>query len=609
MRSAVCLTSGILRATPSLQVNSSISLGLQQCRRFTRWTSFGEPPCNHETSIRIPRTFPPSCNRIQPRSSIPARSFSQSSGHNKSPKKQSDKKPVATEEPQTDQPQLTWRDYDPEGGFPLPEGDLSPSALSEIFSSPIDPDTGNWILRLMNYRRHSGSLIDLGITFPSSQGISPESAFAALQYLRKVQPELDESAAGIAWAESEIAALSEPYVARAEKLGLYRRTDDDAVEPEEQTKDDVYGPSQLLAMKKSNQAAYAAEEAARAEQAKREEEAALTAAKANINSSSSSTTSQDSTTGTTSDDTALASSGATSRATLARRSRAAWVAHYAARAQLSSATSAPEMSLTRRLGPSLLVTLATLAFCLVLHEAYVSPPDSARMYPSYPASVMTLGALVGMQLLVAVGYRIPQLWRVYNKYFVIVAAQPRASGMVLASFTHHQFSHWFWNAVLLVAFGRYLHDDTSRGTLLAIFLATGTASNFLSLATHVLRRNFSVYTYGSSSAVYGVVTATCLFRADHDVTLFGYHLPMTGLLFLGFFALLDGIAFLRGGAVAKSINFAGHFAGFVTGGLCALGIRWENARGKEDGAKEGAEGKAEEMSWTEAIEETGAGKE
>lgn len=60
-----------------------------------------------------------------------------------------------------------------------------------------------------------------------------------------------------------------------------------------------------------------------------------------------------------------------------------------------------------------------------------------------------------------------------------------------------------------------MHDDVDRGTLLAIFLATGTAANFATLATHVLRRNWSVYSYGSSAAVYGVLTAACLLRAEY----------------------------------------------------------------------------------------------
>lgn len=65
------------------------------------------------------------------------------------------------------------------------------------------------------------------------------------------------------------------------------------------------------------------------------------------------------------------------------------------------------------------------------------------------------------------------------------------------------------------------------------------------------------------------------------MTIFGYTLPMTGVVLLGVFAALDVLAFVRGGAVASSVNFAGHAAGFIGGGLCAMGIRTEKRKEKE----------------------------
>ncbi|GAM87703.1 hypothetical protein ANO11243_057300 [Dothideomycetidae sp. 11243] len=554
MQNAVCLTYSLLRVIRSPRLANTVRLDLQQqCRSITRWNS-----PRHSLSI---------CRFT----SSPSRSCTASSTHDwrrtlscstafkkdeKSRKGKSGRKSLATTN--QEQPQLTWRDYDP-------------AELAKIFGSTIDEETGNWIVRLMNWRRKSGSLIDQGIDFEASLGISREQAYAALGHLRQHEPDFDESQAGIAWAEEQIQELTAPYVARAEKLGLYKRIDTD--ESEQAESSDVYGESQLIAMKRTNEARFQEEERLRIEKEKQEEDAALAAAKeasaSRSNSSSANSTSK------SSDETTLSTGGASSRASLARRDRAAWVKHYEERAVLSHDTVAPEMSVLSRLGPAFLVTLTVLAFSLLLHENYVSPPDSARMYPDIPASTATLGALIGLQVLVAIGYRFPPFWRAYNKYFIVVPAAPRAVSVLLATFTHQQFSHLFWNAVLLFSFGQYLHNDTSRGSLLAIFLATGTAANFAALSAHVLRRNFAVYSYGASTAVYGVVSATCLLRADHDVSLFGYKLPMTGLVLLAALALLDGLAFVRGGAVAKAINFEGHLAGFLAGGLCAAGIRWE----------------------------------
>lgn len=318
--------------------------------------------------------------------------------------------------------------------MPLVEGDLSPKILEEIFSSPMDPETGNWIVRLMNWRRHSGSLIDQGISFDKALGISDEQAYAALQYLRRTAPDFDENKAGIAWAEEQIQELSAPYIARAEKLGLYKPIESD--EPDEQPPS-VYGESQLLAMKRSNEARYQEEERLRLEKEQQEEAAVLAAAQASSTSSSSLTP------------------GATSRATLARRDRAAWVKHYENLATLSTSPEPPKLSLVTRLGPSFAATLFVLLASFLLHELYVTPPESARMFPSVSAGTATLAALVGAQLLVFVAYRFPPLWRAGNKFLLVVPAAPRAAGVILATFTHTQISHLFWNAVLLCAFGRF----------------------------------------------------------------------------------------------------------------------------------------------------------
>lgn len=62
---------------------------------------------------------------------------------------------------------LTWRDYDPEGGMPLPGGERSQGEINAIFGGEqLDADTGNYILSVMHWRRLSGALIDAGLDFP-----------------------------------------------------------------------------------------------------------------------------------------------------------------------------------------------------------------------------------------------------------------------------------------------------------------------------------------------------------------------------------------------------------------------------------------------------------
>ncbi|KAH0133593.1 rhomboid-domain-containing protein, partial [Aureobasidium melanogenum] len=105
----------------------------------------------------------------------------------------------------------TWRDYDPEIGIPLPSGELDQATIAEIFGPDMHCDDGNHILRLMHYRRLSGSLIDVGVDFPRESGISPEMATKALEYIRTLDPAFDENEAGAAWAESEIMKVEQQY--------------------------------------------------------------------------------------------------------------------------------------------------------------------------------------------------------------------------------------------------------------------------------------------------------------------------------------------------------------------------------------------------------------
>lgn len=467
MHAVFGLTSGILRSGLLPQIDRRTCQALQHSRHFS--VSALANAFSFNVHLAIVRTTRQRSSLFENRPFT--RTFASSLARRSEDIKKSTDAPTQTTADQTKpaaKHELTWRDYDPAGGLPLEEGDLPQMKIGEVFHGHMDLETGNWIIRLMNWRRHSGALIDQGIDFEASVGITREQAYAALQYLRSAHPDFDESQAGVTWAEAQIQTLSAEYVARAEKLGLIKRVDgEEEIDPESDASHSVYGDSQLIAMKRANEARVEAENRRRQEQLEREELAAQEAAVAAARSQSSS--SSHSASEATSDSTAVSSSAA-ARATLARRDRAAWVKHYEARAQLSSSPVAPSMPLLSRLGPSLLLTILVLGGCYILHESYVAPPESARWYPDISASTATLGTLIGSMLLVAMAYRFPPLWRTFNKFFIVVPAAPRAASVVLAMFTHQQFSHWFWNSILLFAFGRYCTSPLSSS--LSFFTAS-----------------------------------------------------------------------------------------------------------------------------------------
>lgn len=54
---------------------------------------------------------------------------------------------------------VTWRDYDPEGGMPLPDGERTQAEIDAIFGTEgMDVDTGNYILSAPESLRHCMTL-------------------------------------------------------------------------------------------------------------------------------------------------------------------------------------------------------------------------------------------------------------------------------------------------------------------------------------------------------------------------------------------------------------------------------------------------------------------
>lgn len=360
---------------------------------------------------------------------------------------------------------LTWEDYDPEGGLPLPSGDASRSKIIETFGHGMSIEAGNWILRSVNYRRESGSLIDLGIDFPEETQISKEMAFKALTYLREIQPDFDENEAGAAWADMEAQKLEAKYIERSEAVGLYKRIPE---EESERKVPDVYGDgSVLVAVRKAGEARYREEQRKKEELEKEREEASMREYGLKPDDKTTSPDSETTNAGRSSDGPNAMRRSETSsqqdvvlqqptqKAWLQPVERKPWVKYYEEQATLVKENIVPQMSFLRRTGPSALVVLATLAFCVYLHENYTPPSRSARLLPDLPPALATISAIVATNFVIAIAFRMPPLWRTMNKWFLSVPALPVPTAMLTSMFTHQSFAHLSINMVLLWAFGRY----------------------------------------------------------------------------------------------------------------------------------------------------------
>ena len=100
----------------------------------------------------------------------------------------------------------SWKKYDPNEGIPLPDGDLSQQRISEIAGPGLDVKAGNELLRILQWRRLSGTINDYEVSPIPEKESDRQVMIKALTYLRAKYP-VNEKAAERAWAEAEVKRL------------------------------------------------------------------------------------------------------------------------------------------------------------------------------------------------------------------------------------------------------------------------------------------------------------------------------------------------------------------------------------------------------------------
>ena len=488
--------------------------------------------------------------------------------------------------------QLTWRDYDPEGGMPLPGGERSQPEINAIFNGEdVDVDTGNYILSVMHWRRMSGALIDVGLQFPTGSGVTREQVLKGLEYVRAQMPDVDEAGNGSRWAQEEEQRLRDEIEARAVKVGLYKPKAEDLVEDDyEELEESDQGTEEgrsktsqsvLQATRQANETAY--------EKFKREREEANKKATANALASvrgplelSGGVQRDVSNVNITTQAPYKGPFGITirpppSQAFLGKpREKSPWIKYYEEQAMIIKENTVPQMSTLARLGPSFLVLLFVLAGCWYLHENYTPPPTSARVWPETPPAVATLWALTGLLCATFILGRIPQMYRTYSKYMTCVPAYPYAFSIIGCTFRHDTVIHLASNLLTLWLFGLFLHEDVGRGTFLAIFLASGVTGSYSTLLYNVYRKQWMTYITGASTATLGVTAAACTLRPTGSITVFGYTVPVYAWMYLALISVMEVAAAVK--ALKTTIDHAGHVGGIIAGGASAMALRYQTQR-------------------------------
>lgn len=478
--------------------------------------------------------------------------------------------------------QLTWRDYDPEGGMPLPNGELSQPEINAIFNSEnVDVDLGNYILNVMHWRRQSGALIDVGLEFPAGMGVDRDMALKGLNFVRQVVPDVDENAAGQTWAEEEIQRRQEELQTRAVQLGFYKadNTEQELEQEEEQQQGTDYGrektgQSVLRQTREYNEAQWELEKANLEVQKQKAATNALHAARGPLELAGRvqpQVSVNARVTKTVKGPFGIKIRAPEPNAYLETKRQPEWVKYYQEQAQVIKENAVPQLSTTARLAPPFLVLLLVLFGCYYLSENYTPPPTSARIWPGTPPSVATLTTITGLLTASFIMGRIPPLWRFYSKYMTIVPAYPFAISIIGALFRHDRFGHLAANVFQLWAFGLFLHEQIGRGNFVALYLASGAFGAYSALAYNVMRKNWTAYILGSSGCMVGLIAGTCTINPNARLKAFGYEIPIAPWVFLAVFGLAEGSAIAF--AAKTTIDHAGHIGGLLVGAAAGMRMR------------------------------------
>ncbi|OBR15762.1 Rhomboid-like protein [Colletotrichum higginsianum IMI 349063] len=432
-------------------------------------------------------------------------------------------------------------DYKDKDGLRFRAKDLSAAEVRAVFGPSLKPAAANRLLRIMQGRRVAGTLDDPAFGVNTAD-FTPQQRDAALVYLRKLVPVDEVLNAGLR-AEDELALLEKELekgvdgeASDAKTPSLENETTETASE-KVYTADPVYGYSAFDAIRAKNQAKAAEEERRLAE-----EEAERQRNNPNA--------------------------GPPAPLSLSRPPMSARMQKWTEQAS-SDLAAPPQLSLAERLLPSAAVVLLLVGMLAAFAAVYTPPRDVDRLYPEVSASTATVGALIGLNALVALAWRVPPLWKFLNRYFVLVHGMPRAVTMVTAGFSHSSLGHLAANMVALWFTGTALHEEVGRAGFLAIYLGSGAVGMLGSLVAYTLRGMLTVSTVGASGSVFGVATAFFWTHRFDSFKMFDLPPdPMNGPQGLGFIALILGFhvyAFLRRGP--QTIDLPSHLFGMLAGAV------------------------------------------
>lgn len=185
-----------------------------------------------------------------------------------------------------------------------------------------------------------------------------------------------------------------------------------------------------------------------------------------------------------------------------------------AMSEISESQSA-QLSSLRRLLPSAIFTAAFLLAMYWLSEAWYEPRRIDRLWPDVPPAAATLFGLIIANSFIFALWRVwPPAWKYLNRYFISVPGYPYVWSMLGNTFSHQGVRHLIMNMAVLWLIGVRLHEDTGRGTFLAIYLASGVFGSLTSLTYHTLRGLLTTTSLGASASLTGIIGAYLVVNSE-----------------------------------------------------------------------------------------------
>lgn len=427
------------------------------------------------------------------------------------------------------------RSYRDQNGLSYGGKALGVLQTKEMFGPSVSAQEANDLLRILHGRRVAGTLEDPAFAIHTAQ-FTPEQIAAGLAYLRKTVPVDEVVNAGLR-AEDELEQLEEEQRLK-QQLEENKKSAGEAEKTEQDTSadykpDPVYGHSMLDEIRARNIAKQKAKEKALEEERKR---------------------------GETESEVAGPLAQAQEQARLPTNPM---IAEYHKKAQ-SDLEAPPEMKAWERILPSATVLVLVLCFLAAVCSVYEEPMPRFRLLREISASQATVGTLVAVNALVWLGWRVPPLWSLFNRYMILVVATVKPVTLFTAPFSHKAFSHMLINMVPLWLVGTRVHEEMGRAEFLTLYVGCGAVGFLGSLVSYTLRGWLTVTSLGASGATLGLCSAYFWEHRNDGFRMFG--LPTDGVHGIVFLAMLVATQLASLGTTARfRIDLASHMAGIAAG--------------------------------------------